>query len=485
MTYDKLLWIALWCNLHVATASLHQERHARDAWHEIRRIPPTRVEGDYSIFEHHHVRTNRKTGEYYKLSYKLRRHRNLYVNLDDTSLNVENVSCTADSLRIVVTAEFPLADQLKVWTYPNSAIGRLVYGGSKWGCVASENVSQEDPEPAPIFRNMTAPVFFNRSTRSFVMSTGDASPFSFFGTGYMHYFSNETNPEDNFDDDNSGESFGRRSMAESLQSEGAAVVCPCSLCDYDSDQSRCEAAGCVWTQGIEFGGYCSKSPEGKTRGQYGRFGRYGGEITFNFNYDTFAKSAQTKRITLTEQSNFQAYCDECYAYLKAGMYFEFQTEAFDYFPSYLIYMAAWVEFEATYSFDAFMQATSAVNINPNVESQNFLLNAASGVESNVDFVNEPWTNYNLFGHSSSQRSLIFWRFSIAGIEAQLGIKIPVFMSIQFQTGAAGKASKYSYYYAKEQKGLAYLDSRYSSECTMTHCDELRKQSCNGWCSIQK
>jgi hypothetical protein len=301
----------------------------------------------------------------------------------------------------------------------------------------------------------------------------------------MHYFSNETNPEDNFENDDSGEALRRRNMASSPQSKGAEVVCPCWLCDYDSDQSRCEAAGCVWTRGISFGGYCNKPSKGKTRQQYGRFGTYGGDISFNFNYDTSAKRAQTKRITLADQSNFQAYCDECYAYLKAGMYFEFQTEAFDYYPSYLIYMAAWVAVEATYSFDAFMQATSAVNINPNVNKQNFLLNSADGVESDVDFVNTPWSNYKLFGHSSSYQSLIFWRFSIAGIEAQLGIKIPVFMSIQFKTDTAGRASKYSYYYAKEEQGLAYLDSRYSSECTMTHCDELKKKSCNGWCNIQK
>ena len=83
VTSDKLqlLWITLWCTSNVATARPGQERHARDAWHEIRRLPPTRVEGDYSIFEHHHVRTNRETGEHYTLSYKLRRHRSLKKQL--------------------------------------------------------------------------------------------------------------------------------------------------------------------------------------------------------------------------------------------------------------------------------------------------------------------------------------------------------------------------------------------------------------------
>ena len=114
----QLLLITVCCMPLVTNASLRQGRQARDAWHEIRRQPPTHQDGDYLTFEHHHLRTNRETGEHYALSYKLRRHRHLYVNFDDTSLLIQEVVCTAHQLRTVVTAEVAFDDHFKTWTYP-------------------------------------------------------------------------------------------------------------------------------------------------------------------------------------------------------------------------------------------------------------------------------------------------------------------------------------------------------------------------------
>ena len=463
VTSDRLFLIAVAavrCTSHVATASPRQERHARDAWHEIRRHPPTRVEGDYLTFEHHHVRTNRETGEHYKLSYKLRRHRHLYVNLDDTRLNVQEVFCTPDELRIVVSTEFALADQLKLWTYPNSTMGRLVYGDRKWGCGANGTGSLE--EPAPIFRSMTAPVIFNATTRTFEISTADASPFAFFGTGHMHYFSNETNIKDDFEDEDVSETLGRRNMASSLDSDGARGV------------------------HRRYG----KFPEDGSKWGYGE------GIEFNFNFDTSTQSAQTKRLRLeTDQSNFESYCDDCYAYMAAGIGFEFQTETYledawgPYVPSYLVYMRAWAEVQATYRFNAVAEATSAFNSNPDVTQQNFLLNGADGVQSNVNFIEAGIIpDLDLVGHDKAFKSLKLKNILVAGVTVQFGIKIPLFLSMKFESGASGRASKSSYYYAKEDHGIAYLNPSYSSECTMPYCAGLMSSgSCDdiGWCPISR
>jgi hypothetical protein len=372
VTSKRLLWIAVWCTSHVAIANLRQERHARNAWHEIRRLPPTRVQGDYSTFEHHHVRTNRETGEHYTLSYKLRRHRSLYVNLDDTSFNVQQVFCTEDALLLVVASEMALEAQLKLWTYPDSTLGRLVYGGERWGC----GVSNSTPTGSPLFRSMTGPAFFNATNKTFLIPTLEASPFAFFGSGHMHYFSNEsTGPETDYEEGIS-EDYNESTRSETDYEEGisedsrrklenavasadvdhpgqgaknrASGTCSrfdatfgCKTCwscatSCEAEEASCRSvAGCKWILGSAYGGTCSgdygKFPEGG--GQWG----YGAGIEFNYNYDKGKQTAVAPRTTFAETSDYSIYCDTCYIYLQAGVGFEFQTEAFNIYPSYLVH----------------------------------------------------------------------------------------------------------------------------------------------------
>ena len=306
VTSKRVLWIALWCTSHVATASLRQERRARNAWHEIRRLPPTRVEGDYSTLEHHHVRTNRETGENYTLSYKLRRHRSLYVNLDDTSLIVQQVFCTGDALLLVVASEMALEAQLKLWTYPDSALCQLVYGGKRWGC----DDSKSTPTGSPLFRSMIGIVFFNATNKTFLIPTQEASPFAFFGSGQLHYFSNKsTGPETDYQDgisddynestrsetdyeegisedsrrkmqnavanadvDHPGQGAKNRASGTCSRFDANSICQTCYTCatSCETEKKSCiSVAGCKWIPGTAYGGTCS--------GDYGKFPEGGGQ----------------------------------------------------------------------------------------------------------------------------------------------------------------------------------------------------------------
>ena len=156
------------------------------------------------------------------------------------------------------------------------------------------------------------------------------------------------------------------------------------------------------------------------------------------------------------------------------------------YPSYLIYLRAWGEYEATYSFNGNIEATSAVSFRPDVTRRNYLLNAADGAEPDIDFRSGDFSDFELTGHDRDHGSLVFWTFQASGIEIEVGIKIPVFLSMEFQSVAAGSASKYSYYYAKEEHGIAYLNPNYRWACSMEYCDELRSMSAcdsQGWCPI--
>jgi hypothetical protein len=480
VTSDKLLlWIALWCTSNVATASPGQERHARDAWNEIRRLPPTRVEGDYSIFEHHHVRTNKKTGEYYTLSYKLRRHRSLYVNLDDKSLNIQQVFCTEDALRLVVASEMALEAQLKLWTYPESTVGRLIYGGQRWGC----GVSKSTPTGSPLFRSMTGPAFFNAANKTFIIPTHEASPFAFFGSGNMHYFSNEsTGLETDYQEGISGD------YTESTRSET-------DLQEGTSKDSRRKMENVAANADVDHPGQGAKNrafgkfPEGED--EWG----LGGDIEFNYNYNKETQTADTQRITLADTSDYSIYCDTCYMYLNAGVGFEFQTEAFSIAPSYLVYMKIWVGGTATYSFNGNMEAKRKVTYSPEATTNNFLLNAKDKkriLEStnfrSLNIINFP----DLTGQDLSQTGFL-WKqnYMLAGIETSAGIKLPVFASVAIDASAAGSVSKMSYYSAKEEYGIGYLNpNTKASECTMSGCQSLKnsestKCESSGWCKISK
>ena len=239
-----------------------------------------------------------------------------------------------------------------------------------------------------------------------------------------------------------------------------------------------------------YGGTCSGSAGS---GQYGTFPGsgneygYGGGISYNFNYNQNGKIAQQSRLTLSSPaSNIKVHCDECYAHLGAGMGFEFQTEAFDYYPSYLIYMRAWADAIATYSFNGVLETTSAAAVNQDGTSQNILLNGRNGPEFNQNFREGSITDVNVAGHNAGQGYLKKFYFSVAGIPTEIGIKIPVFASWGVNTNSAGRASKYSFYYAKEEYGIAYLNPSHRAKCTMPYCNGLRQgSSCDssGFCKI--
>ncbi len=61
---------------------------------------------------------------------------------------------------------------------------------------------------------------------------------------------------------------------------------------------------------------------------------------------------------------------------------------------------------------------------------------------------------------------------VAGIPVELAIKIPVLTSMDFQSDSPGEVSKYSYYYAKEEIGISYLNPGRRTECTMAYCAKL-------------
>jgi len=479
VTSDKLLWIALWCTSNVAAASPGQERHARDAWHEIRRLPPTRVEGDYSIFEHHHVRTNRKTGEHYTLSYKLRRHRSLYVNLDDKGLNIQQVFCTEDTLRLVVASEMALEAELKLWTYPDSTVGRLVYGGQRWGC----GVGKSTPTGSPLFRSMTGPAFFNATNKTFIIPTHEASPFAFFGSGNMHYFSNEsTGLETDYQEGISGD-YNEFRRSETGYEEG------------NSKDSRRRMENIVDNTDVDHPG------QGAKNRAYGKFPEVedewglGGDFEFNYNYNKETQTADTQRIILADTSDYNIYCDTCYMYLKVGVGFEFQTEAFSLAPSYLVYMKIWVGGTATYSFNGNMEAKRKVTYSPEATTNNFLLNAKDNkrISQSTNFRSLNIINFpDLMGQDFS-RSGFLWKqiYPVAGIEMSAGIKLPVFASVAIDASDAGSVSKFSYYYGKEEYGIGYLNpNTQASECTMSGCQSLKnsastKCDSSGWCKISK
>ncbi len=61
---------------------------------------------------------------------------------------------------------------------------------------------------------------------------------------------------------------------------------------------------------------------------------------------------------------------------------------------------------------------------------------------------------------------------VAGIPVELAIKIPVLTSMDFRSDSPGEVSKYSYYYAKEEIGISYLNPSRRTECTMAYCAKL-------------
>ena len=83
----------------------------------------------------------------------------------------------------------------------------------------------------------------------------------------------------------------------------------------------------------------------------------------------------------------------------------------------------------------------------------------------------------LLGHTDDE---FLWKktWTVASIDIAAGIMLPIFSSITFESDAAGSASKFSYYYAKEEYGIAYLGI--PSECSMNGCQALRDDGCSGW-----
>jgi len=182
---------------------------------------------------------------------------------------------------------------------------------------------------------------------------------------------------------------------------------------------------------------------------------------------------------LADTSDFSANCDECYIYLEAGVGFEFQTESFNIFPSYLVYMKMWVSTIAIYSFDGYMEAKGQVDYHP-PDSENVLVNAQGSPQQDVNFGSMNILDLKLVGHTDDE---FLWKktWGVAEIQIAAGIKLPVFSSMTFQSDAAGSASKFSFYYAKEEYGIAYLG--YPQECSMDGCQALRNEGCSGWCKI--
>jgi len=73
---------------------------------------------------------------------------------------------------------------------------------------------------------MTGPAFLNATNKTFIIPTQEASPFAFFGSGHMHYFSDEsTRPEADFEEDILEETR-RKIHHDGVGDEGADVDHP-------------------------------------------------------------------------------------------------------------------------------------------------------------------------------------------------------------------------------------------------------------------
>ncbi len=123
-------------------------------------------------FEKSYDRINKETGEYLHLRYTTEREENAFINLD-TEPGLSSVNCENDTLILEVENSFSLSE------YVLNNLGRLIYGGSEWGC------QTKDKEIGPIFKSISSlAVIHNESNGTLATVTfeaKDASPFSFFG----------------------------------------------------------------------------------------------------------------------------------------------------------------------------------------------------------------------------------------------------------------------------------------------------------------
>ena len=164
---------------------------------------------------------------------------------------------------------------------------------------------------------------------------------------------------------------------------------------------------------------------------------------------------------------------DCYIYAGAGIGFEFQTETFSYYPTYLVYLKLWFGAEATYSFNFLLQTQNAVT-QPSTGVNNILLNGDPW-DTNVDYKSKYWIP------STPQILPYDLVFYVAGIEVNLNFRIPLFAQWKLKTGGGGRAYAGSHFKARLTQGIVYMNPSHRNKCSMPGC----VSTCSGWCSVDE
>jgi hypothetical protein len=123
-------------------------------------------------YEKSYERTNKDTGEHLRLKYTTEREDNAFINLD-TAPGLSSVHCGESTLILNVENSFSVSE------YVINNLGRLIYGGSDWGC------QTKNQEIGPFFKSIASMAVIRNESNSTLAAiffeVKDASPFSFFG----------------------------------------------------------------------------------------------------------------------------------------------------------------------------------------------------------------------------------------------------------------------------------------------------------------
>jgi hypothetical protein len=174
---SRISFAVFLCGVFVSRADAAKKMESPDLlrpWmRELLNIPASKlVRPGVLRFEKSYERTNKETGEHLHLRYTTEREENAFINLD-LEPGLSSVNCEKDTLILEVENSFSVSE------YVINNIGRLVYGGSEWGC------QTKSKENGPIFKSISSMAEIHNDSNSTLATisfeTNDASPFSFFG----------------------------------------------------------------------------------------------------------------------------------------------------------------------------------------------------------------------------------------------------------------------------------------------------------------
>jgi len=399
---------------------------------EIRAMPNVAADADgYLSYERNYARTNHHTGAHTSLYYKVRRHKDLYIDLDKFSSEIIKVSCGESKLTISVKADHALvATALASWAHADGQ-GKLMY--RTVACAEQEGET-------PLFRRIVGKPSFSRglkgsSKRShnlIVLAVEEASPFAFFGKAQVRLFTNESLPTKSHKDaapPKSNKRFG----------EG----------QFNND-------------GEDWG--------------------YGGEVEgFGFNYDA-ATGVAAKPIVFLEGA-ITGTCTDCYASVTAGMGFEFETDTYEYNPDKLLYMRLYTTVSAKMNVDVELKVAAAADTTDG--GATMLLQELD--KKNIDY-RDP-------GFKAEEVDEVLKKdieFYIGAVRININFKLPIFLKYDVATEGEGSITWGNYATVSDNYELIYINPNPGTDvCTMQTCvdyvggnNALCIPDGDGWCSMQ-